>query len=489
VGELAPGAFLVIAGDSVAARTAHLELDLQNGPDAVRLRRGTEILDRLGYGALVDPQMFEGRPAVDVSGAALARLPDGRDTDNNAADFGPAPPSPGRRNLPLRALQVELLAFDPTHLWPGRQARFAARVRNVGQEPLSDTSWEMAARVRPVAGEPYLGEASPGAPLPVELRGAAEFLAPADTARFEVSFGAQLGLFDLEVAARATIPDSALEIARAYVRVGPGDVLVNEIQFAPERGEPEWIELWNRGSRPHDLAGWTLTDASGKPAHLRAARALAAGSYAVVSADTVNAVRDLDAAALRAAATPWPSLNNSDGDAGFADWVVLRDPAGVPQDAVFYSGSWRHGAGHSLERVTPDPDVRGLLWATSQSISGATPGRVNTEHAPPAPRAGVRLEPNPFSPDGDGRDDQLHVVLEIPEGFEGFRAQVFDLSGERRAHLGADRLGPGPRRLLWDGKDSGSNPLPTGIYVLHLEVFSKSGKTFREVRTLGLVRR
>src|SRR5678810_542369 len=50
-GELGAGALFVIAGDSLAAG-ARLATDLQNGPDAVRLRRGAEVLDRLGYGAL-----------------------------------------------------------------------------------------------------------------------------------------------------------------------------------------------------------------------------------------------------------------------------------------------------------------------------------------------------------------------------------------------------------------------------------------------------
>src|SRR5438105_2272997 len=53
-GELAPGALLVVGGDSVAAPAFRLAAELQNGPDALRLLLADRELDRLGYGALTD---------------------------------------------------------------------------------------------------------------------------------------------------------------------------------------------------------------------------------------------------------------------------------------------------------------------------------------------------------------------------------------------------------------------------------------------------
>ncbi|MFQ5600859.1 MAG: lamin tail domain-containing protein, partial [Candidatus Krumholzibacteriia bacterium] len=135
-GELAAGELLVVGGDLVGARRFVLSASLQNGPDAVRLRRAGAVLDRVGYGALEDPDLFELRPALDVAGASLSRIPDGLDTDDNAADFRGADPTPGRRNVARRAWRVRLRAPDPTRLWPGRQLRVEVRVANVGLDDI-----------------------------------------------------------------------------------------------------------------------------------------------------------------------------------------------------------------------------------------------------------------------------------------------------------------------------------------------------------------
>ena len=232
----------------------------------------------------------------------------------------------------------------------------------------------------------------------------------------------------------------------------------------------------------------SLADASGRPGRLRAGRALEPGGFALVSADTLQRVPGLQPGCLRVAAVPWPSLNNSDGREGYADRVLLRDPAGVVQDALSYSAGWGGGRGRSLERLRADPDVRGLAWAASKAPLGSTPGRPNSSTAPPTARLGLSLEPNPFSPDGDGRADALGVALDVPAGFEGFRASIFDLAGRRRRTLAGDRLGPGPRSFSWDGKDASGTTLPTGAYIFHLELYSNDGTPRVELRSIGLVR-
>src|SRR5262245_36640384 len=52
-GALGPHEFLLVGGDSLRT-PERLRGDLQNGPDAVRLRRGDAVLDVVGYGALTD---------------------------------------------------------------------------------------------------------------------------------------------------------------------------------------------------------------------------------------------------------------------------------------------------------------------------------------------------------------------------------------------------------------------------------------------------
>ena len=54
--------------------------------------------------------------------------------------------------------------------------------------------------------------------------------------------------------------------------------------------------------------------------------------------------------------------------------------------------------------------------------------------------------------------------------------------------LGADELGPGSRELAWDGGADGGASLPTGVYVLRFEWYSKSEGRHQVRRAVGLVR-
>ncbi len=74
-------------------------IDLQNGPDSVRLRFGSTVADALGYGTFTGGLVFagEGLPALDApAGSSLARWFAGVDTDRNSVDFYVADtPTPG----------------------------------------------------------------------------------------------------------------------------------------------------------------------------------------------------------------------------------------------------------------------------------------------------------------------------------------------------------------------------------------------------------
>ena len=88
------------------------------------------------------------------------------------------------------------------------------------------------------------------------------------------------------------------------------------------------------------------------------------------------------------------------------------------------------------------------------------------------------LEPNPFTPNGDGINDQLGLSYDIVAVTRAAKVQVqvFDLSGRlvRTLYEGADLSGrydqttrPG---LSWDGRDQGGAMVPPGIYLIYIEV-------------------
>jgi opacity protein-like surface antigen len=91
----------------IATSSASLELalqrdfianvDWQNGPDAVHLLHGTELIDALQYGDAGDYNAGEGVFAADVTGPlSLSRDMFGTDTNNNGFDFTAGEPTPGQ---------------------------------------------------------------------------------------------------------------------------------------------------------------------------------------------------------------------------------------------------------------------------------------------------------------------------------------------------------------------------------------------------------
>ena len=104
LGVIPQDGFFVVGQDvTVPNYDLIANVDWQNGPDNVVLRKGVDTLDALGYGDFSVPPdinfVGEGNPAVDVfPGVSLSRYDDGNDTNDNSADFHATYPTPGEVN-------------------------------------------------------------------------------------------------------------------------------------------------------------------------------------------------------------------------------------------------------------------------------------------------------------------------------------------------------------------------------------------------------
>jgi len=118
------------SSSSVANADLILDFDFQNGPDSVLLRDITGILDAVGYGVFAASDVFagEGSPTVDpAAGSAIARRFADIDTNDNAADWLGAAPTPGvaPRSVP-EANALALLGVAAAFLLRRRFTRAAA---------------------------------------------------------------------------------------------------------------------------------------------------------------------------------------------------------------------------------------------------------------------------------------------------------------------------------------------------------------------------
>jgi hypothetical protein len=141
--------------------------------------------------------------------------------------------------------------------------------------------------------------------------------------------------------------------------------------YAPNTGEPEWIELFNRSDEPKNLKKWKIFDNATLVVISNADVFIPAKSFIVLSKDSTilnhyNITSPIAALSL-------PALNNTD------DAVVLKDSLNVLIDSLYYFSSWGGSNGRSLERIDVNqPAVNQSNWKTSTGIFKATPGKTNS---------------------------------------------------------------------------------------------------------------
>jgi hypothetical protein len=454
--SLPPGARFVIGGAQVAPPpNVVINLELQNGPDAMRLLWPDGASEIVGWGAHEHTEYYCGAAAVDVaSGQSLARIPDAAATGGNAGDFRAADPSPGGRNL--RTVDAALLRRHAT-LEPPQPPPNAAATLTLSLHDPGATAWGVDDGKIVVTSELLAGEVAVNMPA----------MAPGETLRVEVALPA-LRAGRGAIIARVVLhgdESPGNDVDTLLVRVGPGPLALREIQFHPAAGEGEWIEVRNRDALPLALERFRVGDRSGAGGTVEAGVPLAPESLAVLAQDPVALLMarpSLDATRVRRV-SPWAALNNSDDATGVADQVQLAESDGVPVERVSYSAAGI-ASGVTLE-------YRDDSWRPSEVVGG-------TPLAPPLSRppvaGGFRADPRRLKTSGE----TVRFSWELPWPSPRVTLELYDLEGRRSRRL-AGPVASGVR---------GERPvtltaLAPGIYLAVLRAESDDG-TFTRVAPL-----
>lgn len=162
-----------------------------------------------------------------------------------------------------------------------------------------------------------------------------------------------------------------LLVAAVWPGTSQGQIIINEVLPSPGGNQEEFIELLNAGDEPVQVGAISFRDSRSDwiPADAGSSAHLAPDELLVLTAGAQPSWPDVDFQHPAG----WASLNNS------GDSVLVRVGARVT-DRVGYTDNER---GKSLERL--DPAVPGHVagnWASSDDISGGSPGRINTRYRP-----------------------------------------------------------------------------------------------------------
>jgi hypothetical protein len=155
----------------------------------------------------------------------------------------------------------------------------------------------------------------------------------------------------------------------------------------------------------------------------------------------------------------WAALNNS------GDIVRLVDQYGFLADEFDYVSVFDSNLTWSRSELSGSES----RWGRSLAVGG-TPGEINEVLIRPS-ESGLRIgiEPQVFSPDGNGIEDETTITISAPSSNE-YTLKIYDRHG-RLVKLFEDNspyLADGGI-YMWDGRADSGSRLPIGIYILYFE--------------------
>jgi hypothetical protein len=87
---------------------------------------------------------------------------------------------------------------------------------------------------------------------------------------------------------------------------------------------------------------------------------------------------------------------------------------------------------------------------------------------------GLQVTPNPFTPNGDGLNDDTTFDFSLMLFLEDARLEIdiISLAGTSIRQIGPAHLGIGRHDLRWDGRDDSGQLVPPGLYIYRVTAFS-----------------
>lgn len=445
---------------------------LQNGPDAVLLEWRGLILDRVGYGEIGSPDMFESSPAPDIeAGRSLSRKPDGRDSDDNSRDFVPAEPSPGRVNFYDLDTGISIRVNNPLPC-RGGYLEMEMEVASMGIRPFTG-SFEVLLSIPTLCNRIIEAEMSEGkSAVMADLRVRVPFF-----------------MDSLEVTASLTGQDFGNrqnDVDSMVLFTSPGDLVINEVMYRPRGSGSEWIEIYNTGERSLNLNGYRISDANGR-LYLITGEDIRVDPemYAVLAEKpgilTERVERDKitgldpfsEAENFRVIVVEggWPVLNDYPGESE-PEIITIRDRFGRFVEKIEYCDLLEGERGISIERYSSGAcsSCPGGLWHRAVCRGGSTPGRENSVAG--IPGSSLKISPNPFI---ISRSRKVLISGRKRAGMEGVLIRIYDMNGMEVVRLFGEKRGADYYAFYWDGNDSRGDPVNTGLYICVAEYFSEGG--------------
>jgi hypothetical protein len=150
-----------------------------------------------------------------------------------------------------------------------------------------------------------------------------------------------------------------------------GDLIINEVMYAPSAPESEWIEIFNNSEKVINLNGYKVANSKDTILIANKNVELLSNEILLIAKDTAGFKKYLEIPRLYL--SPFPTLMNT------KDKIILLDSLDRIIDSLEYRSTWGGAGGKSLEKIEPglsSPDSTN--WRTTVSSVGGTPGYPNS---------------------------------------------------------------------------------------------------------------
>ena len=261
-----------------------------------------------------------------------------------------------------------------------------------------------------------------------------------------------------------------------------GSVLVNEFFPLPDSTESEFVEMIPQ--KNVNINNWTIRDLGGAKGVLPNLD-LSAFAYCLITDDSSFLDIIPDTSILIFPGNGLPGLNNS------SETIYILDHTESVIDSVHYNENWSLMDSRSIEkyRIT-DTSNEPNNWGISVGEAGKTPGFQNSLFFSNLPSKGsVTISPDPFSPDGDGIDDELTITYSLPYLGAAIRWEIIDMAGRVIAKPYYNYQVGQNGKLTWNGKRDNGKSARIGIYVMKISFQDvASTQSWETVKTVVLAK-
>ncbi len=279
-----------------------------------------------------------------------------------------------------------------------------------------------------------------------------------------------------------------------------GDILFNELLVNSLPGDPEYLEMFNGSGKVIDASRLQLVSVNDDTGDISdpvmvsdVKRCILPGTYYAITTDSKR-ISERYPSTDPDHLFDIRSLPSMPDDKGH---LILYSRELDRIDEVRYYEEMHYSLlstkeGVALEKIGPQnkSDESANWHSASESSGWGTPGAQNSAFVEmPATSDNVVFSSSKITPDNDGNEDFLKILLRLMGNGNVVSVIVFDEAGNYVRKIAANLFAGSEASVIWDGTSDDGSIVKTGIYIILITIYDDTGKTVRWKKVCTVIRK